>query len=137
METFKSGSHLSHNFSARSILAQAERNTTLWIGHLDSDPTDHFGGQTFTCPDGGQLDNIQLYATSVQYPGEIHLTLHEFDVASKNWGPTIGQSTVTICKEDDHQWIRFILPTLELKKAATYGFRIHTNNAMVGIGEAA
>jgi hypothetical protein len=132
METFKPGSH------PRPVLTQVEKNTTLWIGHLQTDPTDHFGGQTFTCPAEGQLDNIQLYASAVQNPGDIHLTLHEFDAVNKTWGPSIGQSTLMVEKTDHQKWIRFILPvTLQLRKASTYGFRVKTNNAMVGLGEAA
>jgi hypothetical protein len=131
METFKPGSH------PKPVLTQAENNTTLWIGHLQSDPTDHFGGQTFTCPADGQLDNIQLYAAAIQYPGDIQLTLHEFDPDSKSWGPAIGESSLNIGKADHQKWIRFSLPPVHLKKAATYGFRVYTTNAMVGLGEAA
>jgi hypothetical protein len=131
METFKTGSH------PRPVLTQAENNTTLWIGHLQSDPTDHFGGQTFTCPAEGQLDNIQLYTAAIQYPGEIQLTLHEFNTDSKTWGPAIGESSFTVGKADHQKWIRFSLPPVQLKKTATYGFRVYTTNAMVGLGEAA
>lgn len=131
MESFKTGSHL------RPVLTQAENNTTLWIGHLQSDPTDHFGGQTFTCPAEGQLDNIQLYAAAIQYPGEIQLTLHEFDAVTRTWGSAIGESSLSIGKADHEKWIRFSLPPVQLKKASTYGFRVYTTNAMIGLGEAA
>ena len=131
METFKPGSHL------RPVITQAENNTTLWIGHLQNDPTDHFGGQTFTCPSDGQLDNIQLYAAAVHYPGQVRLTLHEFDPSSKTWGPSIGESSLEVQKTDGQKWIRFSLPPLHLNKSATYGFRVNTSNAMVGLGEAA
>jgi hypothetical protein len=128
---------LTHRSHPRPVITQAENNTTLWIGHLQTDPTDHFGGQTFTCPEAGQLDNIQLYAASVQYPGEIQLTLHEFDASSKTWGPSIGESSVQVQKTDHNKWIRFSLPPLQLKQATTYGFRVLTGNAMIGLGEAA
>jgi hypothetical protein len=131
METFKNGSH------PRPVLTQAENNTTLWIGHLLTDPTDHFGGQTFTCPSDGQLDNIQLYAAAVQTPGKMQLTLHEFNAAGKTWGPSIAESVLDVEKKDDRKWIRFRLPSLHLKKEATYGFRIHATEAMIGLGEAA
>ena len=131
METFKNGSH------PRPVLTQAENNTTLWIGHLQTDPTDHFGGQTFSCPSDGQLDNIQLYASAVQTPGKMQLTLHEFNAATKTWGASIGESMVEVNKTDDQKWIRFGLPHLNLKKNTTYGFRVHTSNAMIGLGEAA
>lgn len=138
METVNSGnSSLKNGLAARPILTQAENNTTLWIGHLQTDPTDHFGGQTFTCPTQGQLDNIQLYADTVQYPGEIQLTLHEFDPLSKTWGAAIGESSVGVDKNDHRKWIRFSLPPVQLKQGITYGFRVQTSNAMVGLGEAA
>lgn len=138
METYNQGSHSSlAGLPSRPILTQTENNTTLWIGHLHSDPTDHFGGQTFTCPAEGFLDNIQLYAATVQYPGVIHLTLHEFDISSKTWGASIGRSSVNVQKDDREKWIRFSLPPLQLNKATTYGFRVHTSNAMIGLGEAA
>jgi len=130
MKTHNYGSH------SRPVLAQTENNTTLWIGHLRTDPTDHVGGQTFTCPTEGLLDNIQLYAATVPYPGEIELTLHEFDKIAKTWGPAIGQSSVHLRKEDREKWIRFGLPSLHLNKETTYGFRVHSNNGMIGLGEA-
>jgi len=126
METLKQRS------PARPVITQTENNTTLWIGHLLNDATDHFGGQTFTCPADGQVDNIQLYAAAIQYPGEIQLTLHEFDDARKTWAPS-----VVVSKEDQNTWIRFMLPAISLKKDTMYGFRIQTANAMVGLGEAA
>jgi hypothetical protein len=131
METIKPGSH------PIPVLTQAENNTTLWIGHLPSDPTDHYAGQTFTCPSDGLLDNIQLYTSSVHSPGEIQLSLHEFDEKLKTWGPSIATSSTIVEREDDKQWIRFELPPVQLQKATTYGFQVYTSNAMVGLGEAA
>jgi hypothetical protein len=131
MQTMKKSSH------PRPLLSQAQNNTTLWIGHLQSDPTDHFGGQTFTCPDDGQLDNIQLYSSAVQNEGEIILTLHEFDVAAKQWGTPIANSSFQISRNDNAKWILFELPPVQLKKGTTYGFRVQANKAMVALGEAA
>lgn len=131
MNKFQAGSH------SKPVLTQAENNTTLWIGHLQTDPTDHFGGQTFICPAEGQLDNIQLFASSVHNPGDVQLTLHEFDPIHKTWGPSLADCTTHVHKEDDHQWIRFSLPTLALKKSSAYGFRVKATNGMIGLGEAA
>jgi hypothetical protein len=131
METLKKSSH------PQPVLSQAQNNTTLWIGHLQTDPTDHFAGQTFNCPAEGQLGNIQLYSAAVQLGGEVVLTLHEFDPRTKNWGPSIGSSTLEVQKGDHAQWLRFELPPVLLHKDATYGFRVQTNKAMVGLGEAA
>jgi hypothetical protein len=131
METFNTGSH------PRPVISQAKNNTTLWIGHLQSDPTDHYGGQTFTCPSDGQLDNIQLYASAIQYPGEVRLTLHEFNPETKTWGPSLAESSLEVKKDDNDKWIRFHLSSLQLNRASTYGFRVHTSNGMIGLGEAA
>lgn len=131
MQTMKKSSH------PRPLLSQAQNNTTLWIGHLNTDPNDHFAGQTFICPSEGQLDNIQLYSAAVQYPGEVVLTLHEFDTGSKTWGPSIGSSILEVQKGDHDKWIRFGLPSVHLHKDITYAFRLQTNKAMVGLGEAA
>lgn len=121
----------------RPVISQAQNNTTLWIGHLQSDPTDHFAGQTFMCPDDGQLDNIQLYSSAVQNEGEIVLTLHEFDPDKKQWGNAIASSSLDIHRNDSARWILFQLPQIQLKKGTTYGFRVQTNDAMVALGEAA
>jgi hypothetical protein len=131
METSRQDNH------PRPVLTQAKNNTTLWIGHLKTDPNDHFGGQTFICPDDGNLDNIQLYAAAVPCPGDMRLSLHEFDSATKTWGENLGEVTQAIDREDDHQWIRFKLPPIHLKRSESYGFRLETSNALVGLGEAA
>jgi hypothetical protein len=119
------------------VLMQAQTNSTLWVGHLQTDPNDHFAGQTFTCPAEGNLDNIQLYSSAVQHEGEVILTLHEFDERSRNWGPAIGSSKLEVHKQDDAKWIRFGLPPIPLHKGSQYGFRVQTQNAMLGLGEAA
>jgi hypothetical protein len=131
METIQHSSH------PRPFLTQAENNTTLWIGHLQTDPTDHFAGQTFKCPVEGKLDNIQVFASSIHLPGEISLTLHEFDTTTKTWGAAIGQSSLLLQKGDDARWIRFAPEPVLLRKDISYGFRLQTSNALIGIGEAA
>ena len=131
METMKTGSH------PQPVLTQVQNNTTLWIGHLQSDPTDHFAGQTFKCPSEGLLNNIQVYSSAVHQPGEMSLTMHEFDVTTKTWGPAIGNSSLAIHRGDDARWIRFELQPVPLRKDATYGFRLQSSDALVGIGEAA
>src|SRR5215813_9420266 len=110
MKTNKLSSHpIKSSVAARPVLTQTENNTTLWIGHLQSDPTDHFAGQTFRCPAAGTLDNIQVYSSAVHNPGELVLTLHEFDPRNKTWGPAIAQSALKVEKNDTAKWIRFEL----------------------------
>jgi len=138
METMKYSSQLFKDEHAVSpVLSQTDSNTTLWIGHLRNDPTDHFAGQTFKCPSAGQLDNIQVYTSSVQYPGHLILTMHEFDVLTKQWGPAIANSTVEIQRDDINQWIRFKLQPVPLYKDVTYAFRLQTADAFIAIAEAA
>lgn len=129
MQTSIHGSH--------PVLSQTQNNTTLWIGHLDSDPTERFAGQTFICPADGSVNNIQVYSSTVQQEGDLGLTLHEFDTASNTWGPSIGEATQFLKKGDDSRWILFRLIPVSLKKNVHYGFRLQSGNGLVGIGEAA
>ena len=129
MLTTKNGSH--------PILSQTRNNTTLWIGHLQTDPHDHFAGQTFKCPVDGLVNNIQVYSSAVHKAGDMALTLHEFDDSTKTWGLAIGDAMMFLQKGDDARWIRFYLKPVSLNKDLIYGFRLQTNNALIGIGEAA
>lgn len=121
----------------RPVLEQPATSTTLWIGHLPVDARHHYAGQTFTCPAEGDLDNIQLYAASIPSAGAIHVTLHEFDARQKKWGPTIGESHKQVTRSDDHHWLRFGFPHIFMNRAASYGFRISSDDALIGLGEAA
>lgn len=119
------------------VLSQAKSNSTLWVGHLKTDPTDHFAGQTFTCPEEGQLDNIQLYPLAVQHDGQVQLTFHEFDSGARTWGPALGSASIDVKKSDHEKWLRFGMPHVPLHKNNTYGFRLQASEAMIGLGEAA
>lgn len=132
METTIPGSRHS-----RPVLTQDKNNSTSWIGHLQADPNDHFAGQIFVCPSAGSLDNIQLYASAVQQPGQLLLTLYEFDQHFKTWGKTLGSSAVPVEKEDASKWVRFSLPGLDLQQGSAYAFRVQAQEAMIGLGEAA
>lgn len=129
MQTTKSGS--------RPLLSQTENNTTLWIGHLQTEPNDHVAGQIFQCPSEGLLNNIQVYSSAVHEPGEVSLTVHEFDIRNKTWGPAIGNASQFLQKGDDARWIQFSLQPVLLQKDTMYGFRLESPNALIGIGEAA
>jgi len=119
------------------VITQVENSTTLWIGHLQSDPTDHFAGQTFTCPASGDLNNIQVYSAVVHSPGQVMLSLHAFDEETKSWGPVLASATTAIEKTDEDTWIRFEMPPMPLHKNATYGFRLFADHAMIALGESA
>jgi hypothetical protein len=123
--------------SSHPVISQTENNTTLWIGHIHTDPADHRAGQTFACPGDGIINNIQVYSAAVSQPGDVILTLHEFDGETKTWNPAIASSTVFLQTSDVSRWIRFYLQPVEMKKDAMYGFRLQSDNALIGIGEAA
>jgi len=125
------------NFKSRPLLSQTLTNTTLWVGHLSSDPNDHIAGQTFTSPADGTLNNIQVFSLAVPQPGQLMLTLHKFDCGSREWGPAIASSQQVVDKNDEASWLRFGLDPVALQKDACYGFRLQTHDAFVGLGEAA
>lgn len=139
MKTIPQNSHPSPGYGrqSRPVLTQTENNTTLWVGHLKHGTNENIAGQTFNCPSEGLLNNIQVYSSAVTRPGELQLTLHEFDAASRTWGPAIGQSSLTLEQNDTASWIRFELEPVQLKKNTAYGFRLHAPEALIGLGEAA
>jgi len=123
--------------TSHPVLTQTQNNATLWVGHLKSDPKGRMAGQTFQCPSAGVLNNIQVFSSAVSNEGEIELTLHEFDHASKTWGPSIADSRLTVEKKDQANWISFELQPVQLQKDMVYGFRLKSDAALIGIGEAA
>ena len=122
---------------SRPVITQSKNNTTTWIGHTQSDPTDHYAGQTFQCPANGELDNIQVFSEVVQNPGEIVLTLHSYDKENKAWGPQLASASAQVDKNDEERWIRFNLPPMPMHREERYAFRLRANEAVVAIGEAA
>lgn len=122
--------------NSRPILSQTENNITLWIGHLTNESNDRLAGQTFFCPSDGLLNNIQVYSAAVTQPGEVALSLHAFDPASKTWGPPLSHSVLTIDKNDTSKWLRFELEPVQLNKNASYAFRLQTEKGIIGFGEA-
>jgi len=121
----------------KPVLTQTASNTTLWVGHSQTDPADHYGGQTFVCPTQGQLDNIQLFATAVPVAGELLLTLHAFDAEQRSWGPVLAQVSRVVDADDRDNWLSFSMPAIALEKGRCYGFRIQARKGLVALAEAA
>jgi hypothetical protein len=130
MKTMKYASH--HH----PALEQLQTNTCSWIGHMDAGSVDHLAGQTFECPDDGELDNIQVYSAAVPHPGKVILTLHSFDSRTKTWGPILSSSEIKVGNDDAEHWMHFRLPAVVLHKNNTYGFRLKSPDALVAVGEA-
>lgn len=131
MKTMKYASH--HH----PALEQLQTNTCSWIGHMNAGSVDHLTGQTFECPDDGELETIHVYSAAVPHPGKVILTLHSFDNETKTWGPVLSSSEIKVENDDAENWINFPLPAVHLHKSNTYGFRLKSPDAFVAIGEAA
>jgi len=119
------------------LISQLRKNTSVWIGHIPGYQNDHFAGEIFLCPATSELTHIQLFLAAVQNPGEVFLTLHSFDEKDKKWGPQIAVTKATVSELNKEEWMCFELPGTCLVKNEYYGFRLHTNQALVAIGEAA
>lgn len=131
MKTKSLGRHL------HPALEQLHRNTSLWIGHTNFGPADHFAGQTFQCPEDGWIKNIQVYLIAVSHPGKLILTLNEFDKQRRNWGDILSSVEIEVDENDAENWVRFPLQSVQLHKDTTYGFRLKSPDTLVAIGEAA
>jgi len=126
------------NGQGRSLLiSQLRKNTSIWIGHIPGDQNDHFAGEIFLSPATGQVTHIELFLAAVQSPGDVFLTLHSFDEKNKKWGLQIAGARTRVSELNREEWVSFELPGTYLARNECYGFRIHTNQALVAIGEAA
>ena len=131
METNQSRSFL------KAVVQQVTNNTTSWIGHRHGETKNRISGQTFVCPDEGELDCIEIFSAHVTNNGLVELTLHAFDAENKTWGQALKTSTVEFNKTDTGKWISFPLTGLRLQKGMAYGFRLKSEKGLVGVGEAA
>ena len=131
METYHSNAPL------KPIVQQSTHNTTSWIGHRSSETNEHISGQTFTCPAAGKLDCIEIFSVYVNKKIPVALTLYPFDTERKIWGTALATSTVEFSKTDNETWIAFPLKGLQLNKDMVYGFKLKTDDGLLGVGEAA
>lgn len=121
---------------SRPLVSQTNSEATLWVGHVQNDPNDHLAGQTFRSPDGGTIDTIQVLTSAITQGGELELTLFEFDESGHRWGNPLGSRRLTLEKKDSGKWISFSMDPVQLEKGTSYGFRLHTDNGLIGLGEA-
>jgi len=125
------------NPQLKVVVEQVANNTTAWMGHRLLPSEDIVAGQTFTCPAEGDLAAIEIFSTLVIRPGHAQMTVHSFDPNTKKWGPALLSSSVDIKKNDSGKWISFPQNGLHLQKGNSYGFRLQSNDMLIGIGEAA
>jgi hypothetical protein len=121
----------------KAVVQQVTHNTTSWIGHGRGEAKNHISGQTFTCPATGQLDRIEVFSECVTNNVPVDLSLHSFDIATKNWGPALETSSVQFNTSDTGKWISFPLHGLLLSAGKAYGFKLKCDAALIGVGEAA
>jgi hypothetical protein len=119
-----------------AVAEQTQNNTTGWIGHIPGDNKHIVRGQTFISNAEGDLEAIEVYSNMVKDPGKVVMTVHNFDPQQKSWGPALASSSVEFKKADAEKWMTFHIPGLHLHKGNSYGFRIETNESLIGIGEA-
>jgi hypothetical protein len=94
-------------------------------------------GQTFVAPKEGDLEAIEVFSAIVTKPGNVTMTLHNFDTDQKSWGPALGSSSVAIDSNEAGKWLAFAIPGMHLDKGKSYGFRLKSPDTFMGVGEAA
>ncbi|MBL7703041.1 MAG: hypothetical protein JNM14_12385 [Ferruginibacter sp.] len=125
------------NAPFKPLVQQSKHNTTSWIGHRHGETNELISGQTFTCPAAGSLDCIEIFSVYVNKKMPVDLTLYPFDTDNKIWGTALATATVEFSAADTGKWIAFPLKGLKLDKGRVYGFKLHTDEGLLGIGEAA
>lgn len=121
----------------KAVVQQVTNNTTSWFGNRHGEARNRITGQTFICPSEGELDSIEVLSAHVTNDGPVQLTLHAFEPNHKTWGPALKNSTVEFKKNDTGKWIAFPLGGIHLKNGMSYGFRLKSENGLIGVGEAA
>ena len=124
-----------NNNSTKAIVEQVTDNTISWIGHRTSDNKDIVGGQTFTAPQEVDLEAIEVLTSIVTSPGNVVMTMHNFDPQLKSWGPVLGAASVELNRADNGKWKAFNIVGLHLNKGKSYGFRLESLNSYFGLGE--
>lgn len=119
------------------IIQQVTNNTTSWLGRRTRDNEDVVTGQTFIAPSEGDLETIEIFSSIVTKPGKVTMTLYNFDLLKKSWGPILGSASVNINDAEEGKWLSFQIPGQHLDKGKAYGFRLESRDTYIGVGEAA
>ncbi len=106
-----------------------------WVGNCNNG-IDYYAGQTFRAPVQGILKSIKLYSSVVYGSTDATLSIYEFDEINFTWKEKRAETTKSITKEQESQWIEFELPELEVKKDGYYAFKLSCKGTgMIGIAE--
>src|SRR6187549_958181 len=98
---------MSNNPTTRAIIEQVNHDATIWIGHSRSDNKEFLCGQTFVAPSEGELEGIEVFSSMVTNPGNMVMTLHNFDPEKRTWGPSLGSASVDLNNTNIEKWIKF------------------------------
>jgi hypothetical protein len=128
----KQMNHASHH----PALQQLHKNACSWVGHWGAGAVDFLAGQTFQCPENGELESIDVFVADVPLPGKLVLTLHQFNNENKTWGPVISTSEIDVESKNREHWMQFSLQPVQVQKNITYGFRLNSPDGLVAVGEA-
>ena len=118
------------------IIEQNTHNTTSWIGHQQSDPTNIKTGQTFIAPCEADLEAIEIFTSLVTHPGEMVMSIHPFDESLKSWGKALASTSIQLDCADSGKWKSVSFAGPHLKKGDSYGFRLECLHSYIGLGEA-
>jgi len=118
------------------LTEQTINNTTSWIGQTPGNTNELVKGQTFVAPQEADLYSIEVVPNLVTDSGELIMTLHSFDEQQQQWGPVLASASIPVGKPDAGKWLPFHLAA-HLQKGKTYGFRLQSHDALIGVGEAA
>ena len=119
-----------------NAIQQLQMNGCRWIGNFHNDPADDIAGQTFQLSQSGNLETVSIYFEMIPRGGRVKLSLHHFDDSNHSWGPALGSAEMELNKDEDPGWVEFRMGTLQLDGTKRYGFRLHTQDALLALGEA-
>lgn len=93
-----------------------------WVGNCKN--IDYYAGQTFRAPAEGVLKSIKLFSSVVCGTTDATLSLYEFDSHNFTWKEKRAETTKSITKAEESQWIEFKFPEVEVKKDDYYAFKL-------------
>lgn len=123
--------------AGKPSIEQVTNNATSWLGHHPKDNKDIARGQTFVAHTEGDVSAIEIYTNIVTRPGQVMLTIHNYDPQKKSWGPALGSSALDMNQSHAGKWVAFDIPATHLSKGSSYGFRLESHDSFIGVGEAA
>lgn len=116
---------------------QVVNNSTGWVGHLAGQKVDSCIGQTFIAPLDGHLQSIEIMPNAVAHSGHVKITVHQFDSIAEQWGTAIDSADVEINSNSEGHWVKIPLHKVPLAPGKTYGFKLASDDTLIGVAEAA